>query len=335
MGPVVSIVIPAYNVERYIRSTLESVKKQTNKNIEVIVVNDGSEDKTGEVAKQVLSNSEFPWKVIDQKNQGVSVARNVGLSYAAGEYVLFLDGDDLLHESFVEKMYSLGKKNDADIVFCKFDEISEKGEVVLSYEKRTKEGSMTNYTSVKSGLEILRDFLQRKLWIWTASAIYKREFLLKNNLKYTEKCRNGQDLEFTIKALLCAERVIGLDEVLAYYVYRKGSVSRSNYYRKAKSVEGVLERIREAMREKQLLEEFEDMLEELFGSLLFSSFLWAYIDEGRDDLDTVKSILKYRRYFKTDTVKIRFVKFALNIFPNSFSLRVLRLLYNLRKRIQK
>ncbi|MFN3692324.1 MAG: glycosyltransferase family 2 protein, partial [Fervidobacterium sp.] len=92
--PLVSVIIPAYNVEGYIEKTIESVLNQTYRNLEIIVVNDGSTDKTREIAYNILKNSGVNFKIIDQTNQGVSVARNVGIENASGDYIKFLDGDD-------------------------------------------------------------------------------------------------------------------------------------------------------------------------------------------------------------------------------------------------
>lgn len=100
----VSIIIPAYNVEKYIPRTLESIKSQTFKDIEVIVINDGSTDNTLTIVKNFLKNVDFSYKIITQKNQGVSAARNRGIKEAKGKYICFLDGDDFYDSFFIGKM---------------------------------------------------------------------------------------------------------------------------------------------------------------------------------------------------------------------------------------
>jgi len=120
--PAISVIVPAYNVEKYIPKTLKSLKNQTFKSIEVIVINDGSTDNTRNVIINELTGADFDWKLIDQENKGVSIARNTGIEASNGEYVHFLDGDDYVGSTFAEKMYQKAKSNNCDMVFCRLDQ---------------------------------------------------------------------------------------------------------------------------------------------------------------------------------------------------------------------
>ena len=104
----VSVIIPVYNVEKYIDECLKSVVSQTYKNIEVIIINDGSTDKSEEIIRSYLDKYENI-TYIYQQNKGVSEARNLGLKNATGDYVLFVDSDDYIHKSMIEKMYNNAK----------------------------------------------------------------------------------------------------------------------------------------------------------------------------------------------------------------------------------
>uniref|UniRef100_A0A7V4KC18 Glycosyltransferase family 2 protein n=1 Tax=Fervidobacterium pennivorans TaxID=93466 RepID=A0A7V4KC18_FERPE len=230
LQPAVSIIIPAYNVENYISATLESVKRQTYKNIEVIVVNDGSKDSTSEVAKRVLSNSDFAWIVIDQENQGVSVARNVGLSEASGEYVLFLDGDDIVSDSFIEKMYEKAKESNCDIVFCKYAMALQEARgltILHTYDDFFSHSVHRRFEKCTSGQEVLRETTKHNIWIWTGSAIYRRAFLADEKLSFVPGRWVGEDIEFIFKALFKAKRVASVSEVLVFYIQREGSTVNS------------------------------------------------------------------------------------------------------------
>ena len=110
--PKFSIIIPVYNVEKYIKKCLDSVFSQSYKDYEVIVVNDGSTDKSMDIAK------EYNVKIINQKNAGLSITRNNGLQIANGEYISFIDSDDWVDLDFLEKLYNTAKKYDADIAAC-------------------------------------------------------------------------------------------------------------------------------------------------------------------------------------------------------------------------
>ena len=115
--PLISVIIPVYGVEKYISQCLESVINQTYKNLEVIVVNDGTKDRSAEIAKEYAAK-DSRIKVYDFENGGLSVARNRGLEIATGEYISYLDSDDYLDTKMYETLLEAAMKNDADMVKC-------------------------------------------------------------------------------------------------------------------------------------------------------------------------------------------------------------------------
>ncbi|WP_145871301.1 glycosyltransferase family 2 protein, partial [Bacillus licheniformis] len=115
MKPFISIIVPMYNVEDYIEECVDSLRRQTLKNIEIILVDDGSPDRSGEIARTYCS-LDARVKVIHKKNGGLSSARNAGLQAATGDYVGFVDGDDFVLPAMFENMYAAAKKDDLDIV---------------------------------------------------------------------------------------------------------------------------------------------------------------------------------------------------------------------------
>lgn len=115
----ISVIIPAYQVERYIENCIESIRKQSYSNLEIIIVNDGSTDKTGEILENYKYIDERI-KVITKRNGGLSDARNVALNQATGDYVTFVDGDDCIHYKMLEILLSEAIKYDADMTFCHF-----------------------------------------------------------------------------------------------------------------------------------------------------------------------------------------------------------------------
>ena len=141
----VSIIIPVYNVEEYLERCLNSVFKQTLKDIEIICVNDGSSDKSREILAKYEEISNF--KVIDQINSGLSVARNTGLLAAKGEYVGFLDSDDFIDSEFYEKLYTTAVDYNADIA-C--------GNIIR--ENNKKKSVLINYNDIKFSYDIKEKF---------------------------------------------------------------------------------------------------------------------------------------------------------------------------------
>lgn len=225
--PNLSIIIPAYNVQDNIYNTLNSLLNQTDSDFETILVNDGSIDNTFEVVEDILSKSNFTnYKIINKENGGVSSARNVGIREANGKYLYFLDGDDYVTHDMVSKVKSHISNDYPDIIAWGYDMVNENGTVLTSFfDKFSK--YKTNSQKL-TGIEALEDILLNKtFWIWTCSAAYKKEFITQNNLLYTEGCTNGEDQEFTFKALSKAKEVIFVDKVLSFYVQREGSISNS------------------------------------------------------------------------------------------------------------
>ncbi|WP_341876737.1 glycosyltransferase family 2 protein [Defluviitalea saccharophila] len=212
----VSVIIPVYNVESYIFDTINSVINQTYKNIEIIVVDDGSTDNTGEIVKKISENHQ---RLIYyyQSNQGVSAARNKGIELSKGEYISFLDGDDLWMENKIEKqineIISSGKK----VCYCGYIEQSIDNHQNKSLPLYFSEG------------KILYDILLNKTHAWTCTWLFDKEILCDSNIYFTKGCNWGEDLEFFLKVISLNE-VCAVKEYLA--VYRQRYNSLSNFERK-------------------------------------------------------------------------------------------------------
>ncbi|NTW72275.1 MAG: glycosyltransferase family 2 protein [Eubacteriaceae bacterium] len=219
----VSIIIPAYNVENYIGVTLNSLLAQTDTDFEIIVINDGSKDNTSSIARELLSGNEaIASRVIDKENGGVSSARNLGIREATGEYLYFLDGDDYVAKNFISTLNKTLQKTGSDVIAWGFDHVNEDKSTAYHYFESYR-SDLTTLT----GIQALKKILKKELWIWTCSAIYRRELIMENGLIYTEGCSNGEDQEFTFKAVSMAREVYFIQEVLSFYVQRKGSISNT------------------------------------------------------------------------------------------------------------
>ena len=112
----VSVIVPIYNAERYLKQCLDSIKDQTLTDIEVIMIDDGSTDRSAEISNQYLTDSRFSYYF--KENEGLAAARADGIERANGEYIGFIDSDDWIEPDMYEKMYTAAKSNDSDIVFC-------------------------------------------------------------------------------------------------------------------------------------------------------------------------------------------------------------------------
>lgn len=224
----ISIVIPVYNLENYIMAIIGSLKEQTNTDFEVLFVDDGSSDGSPGLIRDSIDGMQDKFKLFTIENSGVSAARNFGFLKAAGDYVLFIDGDDYIAENCIEEIISRCTDVEPEIICWGFDEIKESGSVHRSY--------FSIYGSVRKsmgGIEALEDILiHKKMRIWSGSAAYKKSFLLENNILFETGCSNGEDQEFTYKALARAGNILFIDKVLSFYVQRQNSISNSYDIRK-------------------------------------------------------------------------------------------------------
>lgn len=115
----ISVIIPVYNTENYVRKCIESILIQTYKNIEIIIIDDGSKDDSGKICEEFLVDNRV--KIFHQNNQGTSCARNYGLKNVTGKYICFIDSDDYVEKDYIEFLYNLITKFNTDIAVCGFD----------------------------------------------------------------------------------------------------------------------------------------------------------------------------------------------------------------------
>lgn len=221
----ISFVIPAYNTECYIETTLKSLLNQKVKQFEIIVIDDGSTDNTFDVAKRVLLTTDsIKYKIVQKRdNEGVAIARNIGLIETEGDYVVFLDSDDYVSTNLVGILVRYSKRYPVDIICWKYKFVYE-NEKVGSYDGEAKNKNI----EIVNGLRALKRIMKSKdLYGWLGSMAFKKDFLKKNNLKYTEGCINGEDKEFIFKSLSLSENVMFIEDTLSYYVQREGSITHS------------------------------------------------------------------------------------------------------------
>jgi len=182
--PTVSIIIPVYNVARYVEKCVNSATAQTHRNIEVIVINDGSTDNSGGILS-VLAKRDDRIILINQKNAGVSSARNAGIAAARGEYLIFVDGDDWLSKDCVEYMLEVIKETKSEMAIS-----------INNFTTRDAQQIINDRISTWSASKAVCRFLYPGIPIGSWNKIYKRSFLIKNNLKFQENMFMGEGMRF-------------------------------------------------------------------------------------------------------------------------------------------
>lgn len=219
----VSVIVPIYNVEKYLARCIESIIRQTYTNIEIILVNDGSTDNCGEICKH-YAHKDKRIKIVEKKNGGLSDARNAGLKIATGEYVIFVDSDDYIEEELISDTYSKIVENDADICYFNYNQVDEQGnlieknilnfedELLLIEEGKTDEYLVTCFFTYKHGIEA-----------W--DKMYKMKIIRDNGLTFTYNHEIfAEDLLFNLCYLIHVRRIVALNISYYNYVIRSDSI---------------------------------------------------------------------------------------------------------------
>lgn len=218
--PKISIIIPVYNVEKYLARCIDSILLQSFKDFEVICINDGSKDNSLKILKK-YKNIDNRIKVINKKNEGSGEARNRGLELARGKYISFVDSDDWLNENFLEVMYKKIINSEYDIVMCNPIIVYNKNKEIL------RTGKFKELDFKKNPFEIIEILNMPIIW----NKLYKKEILLKHNIKFP-KFLYHQDVEFLYKVLVNTKKIYKIEKGLYYYYKRidsvTGNINRKN-----------------------------------------------------------------------------------------------------------
>lgn len=209
--PLVTVIIPAYNVQRYIKKCVNSVLNQNYKNFELIVVNDGSKDNTLAILRR-YAHEDNRVKVIDKRNGGVSSARNVGLQHSKGQYITFIDGDDYVAKDYLEYLLELISYKDADFALS-----------TNVFSKRKDRQINHDVKRVLTSEQATALLMSTRIVVGSWNKIYKRKFLQNNNLRFDEKLYYGEGLSFiTSVAERANKTIIGQRRI---YYYRKNNAA--------------------------------------------------------------------------------------------------------------
>lgn len=253
--PKVSVIVPVYNVEKYLEKCLKSLVGQTLMDMEIIIVNDGSTDNSKEIVEKI--RKQFPDKIVyvEKENGGLSDARNYGIPYAKGEYIAFFDSDDYVEKDMYKKMYEIAQKENSDMVECDF---------YWEYPDRQKEDIGQIYEGKKEMIEKVR--------VMACNKLIKREILEKTNIKFPKGLRY-EDVEFTYKLIPYLEKVSFLKEPCFHYIQREGSISNVQNER-TKEIFEVLEHVLQYYQQQGIYEKYQVELEYIYARYAFcSSFL--------------------------------------------------------------
>lgn len=212
----ISVIIPVYNTENFLEQCLGSVVNQTYKNLEILIVDDGSPDKSDAVYKRfALEDNRI--KIIKQKNSGISVARNTGLKFATGQWIHFVDSDDYLDMDYYEKMINDACDINPDIIA---GGVISQNSNLYNIQYKTK---CVLFTKTE---KFIQTNALKNCTVWRY--IFKRDFLKKNNLKFAVG-KIFEDILFTPNAVLMADCIVTVPNANYHYVFNKNSLLNKEY----------------------------------------------------------------------------------------------------------
>lgn len=273
MNPKVSIIVPIYNAEKYLNRCITSILEQTYKNIELILINDGSTDSSEKIILQMQEENKDIIKYYKQENKGVSETRNYGITIATGEYIMFIDNDDYIDNDYVEQYVNVAESGKHDLVIGGHRRTSEKKEIL----------SKTRLPDTIWGKYIT-------LTPW--ARIYRREYIAENDIKFLT-CNIGEDIYFNMQALIISNNIKIIDYIGYNWVFNTKSVSNTiqkNFYDVDKY--RMLDETYKVLQQKNILLKEREYVE-LF---LFLFIIWLFIYTGKS-LSYRQMKLEYNKLF--------------------------------------
>lgn len=251
--PKVSIIVPVYNVEKYIERCLDSLVNQTLKDIEIIIVNDGSADGSKGIIQKYL-NKYKNIVYLEKENGGLSSARNYGIPYAKGEYIGFVDSDDYVELTMYEKMYNKAIEEKSDMVECDF---------IWEYPNKKREDIGKIYSDKKEAI------VEARVVAW--NKIIKKDIIEKTKITFPEGLRY-EDIEFFYKIVPYLNKISFVKETLVHYVQRGSSIANTQNERTGEIFK-IWENVLNYYIENNIFNEYRSELEYSYTRILLCSSL--------------------------------------------------------------
>ena len=296
-----SIIIPIYNTERFLKRCIESCLSQTYKNIEVILVNDGSTDHSKEICER-YERKDSRICLLDKKNEGVSKARNDAIKTATGDYIIFLDSDDYLENTACERVDEILSKQRLDILCCVAKEWNKRNTKML-------DSSKVLYGKVVRGKEYIKNELKNNKWravIWVN--VYRRGFLLEKKLFFESNVVH-EDVEWLPHVFFNANTCLDTDILIYNYVKRKDSITtRRDYLDNYRSVNVYVPKFIKKLGELSDHELYALLLDEMC-TIYLSVFYKAQITR-KEKLKINLPLLRKMAQSKKNKWKVRLVSFS-------------------------
>lgn len=320
MEELISIIIPIYNLEKYLENCIDSIIKQTYKNLEIILVDDCSTDSSIHICRTYEKRDKRVSVIKKMENEGAGMARNAGIDIARGQYIMFVDGDDFLTYDFVEEIYIMLIESQGDIAMCL-------GRPVYDFKRirSMEDKKLTNYECMSSAEALENVCYQRKITPGPWGKIFKSELF--NNLRFPDT--GYEDLSIMYRLIDKAELIAFSPVEKYYYLQRKNNTTLGKFNRKK------LDRILVA---KQMMEFIEDKYADLYAGAKVRFFIsnvqtlnvlpFSLLDSEYGKM-IGNNIKKYRKAVLEDhKAKISTRYIAVMSYTGKFNLKLLGIIYN-------
>lgn len=317
----VSVVVPVYNCDKYINKCLESISGQTFKDLEIILVDDGSTDASGELC-DAFAKKDDRVKVYHKPNGGVSSARNFGLSKASGEYVMFVDSDDYILSDGIKKAEEYLLKS-VDLIFFAPTENMLKHDSE-KYKEMSRFDVIENYS------------VWQKYFYSPWSKFFKKSIIVEHGLKFNEQMKYNEDAEFIHRYLVFCLNVCFVNDYFYKYTVRKGSLSHSMSLEKVKNMSYTLSAIESFLGKDNLYRAGE-----FFGAY-FKNYIFILLDSDKKNYKDLfnafkqdESLKKYLKYYMASGFKQKFLKrlYISNKFKTlNLTIKIYKLIFKIKNR---
>lgn len=294
----VSVIVPVYGVEDYILKCMDSLVNQTLRDIEIIVVNDGTKDKSIDLIKENYNDERI--KIYDKENGGVAKARNFGVSKAKGKYLFFVDSDDFLKKESIEVLYRKANSKNCDLVICDYYKYyDDENYEVISLVKHYDCHNSTSIVTAMPG---------------PVCKLIKRDFYLNNKIAFMENNAFEDNAIMPLVGAL-AKKYDYIQEPLYYYLQREGSSLNKKYYDKRwEDIFSSLENLHNKFIEYDVFEEYYQELEYIYIEYLLHAANLRFIDykEGLVNIKKISKVMKDKfpkwrnnKYYKKESIKYK------------------------------
>lgn len=306
----ISVIIPVYNVERFLEKCLDSILYQTFKDFEVICIDDGSTDNSLSILKS-YKKKDKRIKIYTQNNRGAGVARNFGLKKAQGKYIQFLDSDDYFDKKLLEKLFNLAEKNNADLVICSSRKVDDFGNIIESQNPNMPINlNKAPLNKVFNKFDYKEDIFSLFTPIPWNKLILK-DLIINNSIEFPD-LKIYEDIAFAHSLVVCAEKIIAINEELINYRFnRAGSHANIRSKNTIEMVKSCL-KLKEFLQEKGIFQEFEKAFNKAFINHIRSEISFCHEEEYQKFLSEFKNLLpneweKYQNGLRKNHITIEYL----------------------------